>query len=158
MQEDINQAVFMIANEIFYALIDKVPDTVFECSDEIDAFKNPIYSWVDSNGEKQIRACLQMEKSTAEDLARSMYTLGETDQVTAEDVKDAFGEIANVIGGNLKSVVEDSGNLTIPRVSTEAPWISDSPLARLNLNWKGKFLIVSISDLASKAEEQGERV
>lgn len=153
MRDDMTEAVGMIANDIFYALIDKVPDTVFEWVGEFEGFKNPIYSWVDSNGNEKIRAVVYMEKETSEELTRAMYTLGPSDPVLEEDVNDAFGEIANVIGGNLKSVVEDSGNLSIPQVSTEKPWMAESPLASLILNWRGKFLVVSISDLASRTEE-----
>lgn len=153
MDETVNRAVLMIANEIFYALIDKIPDTVFEWHGEIEEFEDPVYAWVDSNGHKKIRSTIVMERSTSEDLARAMYTLGKLDSVTVADVIDAFGEIANVIGGNLKSVVEDSGNLSIPKVSRERPWMSEKPLASLILNWRGKFLVVSISDLDSRTEE-----
>ncbi|MCV0021895.1 chemotaxis protein CheX, partial [Mobiluncus curtisii] len=55
--------------------------------------------------------------------------------------------IVNVIGGNMKSIVEDSGNLVLPKVEKEKPTDQDSPLVSVNLNWKGKFLVVSISDL-----------
>ncbi|MDD7540964.1 MAG: chemotaxis protein CheX [Mobiluncus porci] len=153
LEENIRQAVTMIANEIFYALIDKVPNTVFETDAEIEPFTNPIYSWVDSKGNRKFRVVMSMEKSTSEELTRAMFTLAETDEVTEEDINDAFGEIANVVGGNLKAVVEDSGTLTIPKVSTEKPWGQDPPIVALNFNWKGNFLIISISDLASMVEE-----
>lgn len=101
MQDQISQAVSMIATELFYALIDKMPDTVFEWEGEIEEFKHPIYSWVDSNGNQKIRAMISMEKDTSEELTRAMYTIGPEDPVTQDDIHDAFGEIANVIGGNL---------------------------------------------------------
>ncbi|MCU9968001.1 chemotaxis protein CheX [Mobiluncus mulieris] len=153
MQDQISQAVSMIATELFYALIDKMPDTVFEWEGDIEEFKHPIYSWVDSNGNQRIRALISMEKATSEELTRAMYTIGSEDPVTQDDIHDAFGEIANVIGGNLKSVIEDTGNLTIPQVSLDKPWVSESPLASLTLNWRGKFLVVSVSDLALEPQD-----
>ncbi|WP_297346817.1 chemotaxis protein CheX [uncultured Mobiluncus sp.] len=147
MDQEVREAVLNIANDVFYALIDKHEGTVTEWLDEIEPFQNPVYAWVDSQGDKQLRVMLEMEDSTAKDLTRAMYRLGETDEVTEEDQQDAFGEIVNVIGGNMKSIVEDSGNLILPQVRKEKPVEPESPLISVNLYWKGKFLVVSISDL-----------
>lgn len=147
MDQEIREAVLNIANDVFYALIDKHEGTVMEWPDEIEPFQNPVYAWVDSQGDKRLRVMLEMEDSTAKDLTRAMYSLGETDEVTEEDQQDAFGEIVNVIGGNMKSIVEDSGTLILPQVRKEKPVEPESPLISVNLNWKGKFLVVSISDL-----------
>ncbi|WP_298634227.1 chemotaxis protein CheX [uncultured Mobiluncus sp.] len=147
MDQEVREAVLNIANDVFYALIDKHEGTVIEWLDEIEPFQNPVYAWVDSQGDKQLRVMLEMEDSTAKDLTRAMYRLGETDEVTEEDQQDAFGEIVNVIGGNMKSIVEDSGNLILPQVRKEKPVEPESPLISVNLYWKGKFLVVSISDL-----------
>ncbi|EFU80690.1 chemotaxis protein CheX [Mobiluncus curtisii] len=147
MDQEIREAVLNIANDVFYALIDKREGTVREWTEEIEPFQDPIYAWIESQGDKQLRVMLAMEDSTSKDLTRAMYLLGETDEVTEEDQRDAFGEIVNVIGGNMKSIVEDSGNLVLPKVEKEKPTDQDSPLNSVNLNWKGKFLVVSISDL-----------
>lgn len=156
MDQEIREAVLNIANDVFYALIDKHEGTVMEWLDELEPFQDPVYAWVDSQGDKQLRVILEMEDSTAKDLTRAMYLLGETDEVTAEDQQDAFGEIVNVIGGNMKSIVEDSGNLIIPKVGKEKPTRPESPLVSVNLNWKGKFLVISVCDLgASQDAAQG---
>lgn len=147
MDQEVRKAVLNIANDVFYALIDKHEGAVAEWLDEIEPFQNPVYAWVDSQGDKQLRVMLEMEDSTAKDLTRAMYRLGETDEVTEEAQQDAFGEIVNVIGGNMKSIVEDSGNLILPQVRKEKPVEPESPLISVNLYWKGKFLVVSISDL-----------
>ena len=135
MDQEIREAVLNIANDVFYALIDKREGTVREWTEEIEPFQDPIYAWIESQGDKQLRVMLAMEDSTAKDLTRAMYLLGETDEVTEEDQRDAFGEIVN------------SGNLVLPKVEKEKPTDQDSPLVSVNLNWKGKFLVVSISDL-----------
>ena len=147
MDQVIREAVLNIANDVFYALIDKHEGTVMEWVEPVEPFQDPIYAWVDSQGDKRLRVMVEMEDSTAKDLARAMYLLGETDEVTEEDQQDAFGEIVNVIGGNMKSIVEDSGNLIIPKVGKDKPTWPDSPLVSVNLNWKGKFLVISVSDL-----------
>lgn len=147
MDQVIREAVLNIANDVFYALIDKHEGTVMEWVEPVEPFQDPIFAWVDSQGDKRLRVMVEMEDSTAKDLARAMYLLGETDEVTAEDQQDAFGEIVNVIGGNMKSIVEDSGNLIIPKVGKDKPTWPDSSLVSVNLNWKGKFLVISVSDL-----------
>lgn len=149
MNEEIKDATLVIAGDIFEALIDKHEGTIFEWYDEMQPFEHPIYSWIDSEGPKRIRVVVTMEDETSKDLTRAMYMLNEGDPVTFEDQQDAFGEIANVICGNIKSVVPDTGALTLPNVSVTQPPVPDSPLVTLNLNWKGKFLVISISELDS---------
>ena len=78
MDQEVREAVLNIANDVFYALIDKHEGTVTEWLDEIEPFQNPVYAWVDSQGDKQLRVMLEMEDSTAKELTRAMYRLGET--------------------------------------------------------------------------------
>jgi CheY-specific phosphatase CheX len=51
---------------------------------------------------------------TAEKLAQRLLKLQE---VSAEDVADAMGELANMIGGNLKSVLPPGVILSVPTVA-----------------------------------------
>ena len=84
MDQEVREAVLNIANDVFYALIDKREGTVKEWHDEIEPFQNPVYAWVDSQGDKQLRVMLEMEDSTAKDLTRALFLLVETDEVTEE--------------------------------------------------------------------------
>lgn len=53
--------------------------------------------------------------SVAKGIACNMFA-AEMDGVTTEDVQDALGEVVNVIGGNVKGVMDNDCNLSLPCV------------------------------------------
>jgi len=58
---------------------------------------------------------------------------------------DAFGEIANVVGGNVRALLPEHVALTQPEVSRHSP-LGDSAV-RLNeaqLAWRGRPLVISL--------------
>ena len=58
---------------------------------------------------------------------------------------DAFGEIANVLGGNVKALLPEYVALTLPEVSRQSP--SGAGAVRLieaRLTWRGRQLIISL--------------
>lgn len=55
----------------------------------------------------------------AEDIACAMFDT-DLDNVTGDEAKDAIGEVANIVGGNIKGLVDTPCELTIPTV-TAAP-------------------------------------
>ena len=71
--------------------------------------------------------------SIGEDLVRR-YAAGlfdmEIDELTADDIRDALGELVNVVGGNIKGLLDDDGHstLSLPIVSGPAPLVAGSHL------------------------------
>lgn len=52
-----------------------------------------------------------------------------SDELDPADVADAFGELANVVGGNVKGLIEDaSATLSLPVVSSSPPAITGGQL------------------------------
>ena len=66
--------------------------------------------------------------------------------LTDEDVYDSLGEVANIVGGNIKALVPDAGPLGLPVVSTAVPLhgASDRLAARLDANWQGQWLTFEV--------------
>ncbi|MBH23054.1 MAG: hypothetical protein CMH57_01075 [Myxococcales bacterium] len=58
---------------------------------------------------------LTCHTSLAADLTRTMFAMEDEDP-SSEDVHDAFGELANMVGGNIKTVVGDPSHLSLPTV------------------------------------------
>ena len=56
-------------------------------------------------------------RKTARVIASTMFATNE-DHLTEEDIIDAVGEIVNMIGGNLKGVVEAESRLSLPCVGS----------------------------------------
>lgn len=59
---------------------------------------------------------LQLPSSAGGSLAALMFGIDETD-VTGEEIVDAVGELANMIGGNIKALVAQPARLSLPTVA-----------------------------------------
>lgn len=139
-----NEEISMITQDIFSALIDREPGMLLDWYDEKPEITDPLYSWVDMDGVDAARALLVTERETANDLARALLYMDADDPVADEDLVDAFGEVANVVGGNLKSLLPEPGTLSIPKVNAEPPSEAGATLiGEVLLSWKGKILIIS---------------
>src|SRR5579871_3746634 len=51
----------------------------------------------------------------AQNIARVMF-LSDDGSVTSDEIRDALGEVANMIGGNLKGIMGDEAELSLPTV------------------------------------------
>jgi chemotaxis protein CheX len=77
--------------------------------------------------------------------------------VTGDDVADALGELANIIGGNLKNMVPAPSALSLPHVviaaQAESRWPAVTEICRLSAQWLDEPVNVSV--LQSTAERSG---
>lgn len=72
-------------------------------------------------------------------LSAAMLGMGE-DEVSEMDVADTMGEIANMVGGNLKNSLPDPTLLSLPVVaqSMSPSLVKDAePVCRLGFTWQG---------------------
>jgi chemotaxis protein CheX len=78
-------------------------------------------------------------------------------EVTAADVTDALGELANVIGGNVKACLPESCALSLPYVipMAGARWPSVTEICRLDGNWRDEPVAISV--LESTVETRSGR-
>lgn len=74
--------------------------------------------------------------------------------VTPEDVTDALGELANVIGGNVKGLMPEPSALSLPVVLINGAWgwPSAIELCRLDATWLGEPVAVRV--LESSVEKE----
>ncbi len=126
-----------IAEDVFAALIDGEPGHLYPCEPAEPA--DPLYAWVDMHADVSGRVLLTVDVATAHDLARALLRLDAGEPVEDEDLVDAFGEVANVVGGNLKALLPVQGTLTLPRVGRTAPTDAGATLVeRVPLAWRGQ--------------------
>jgi chemotaxis protein CheX len=59
----------------------------------------------------------------AGEIAASMFQIP-ADEMDEAEIADAFGEVANVAGGNVKAMLPEPSTLSLPQVIVEARWIS----------------------------------
>jgi chemotaxis protein CheX len=69
------------------------------------------------------------------------------DELAEADVADAVGELANMIGGNIKSLLPGPSALTLPLVRLGGSALhlpSSTESVRLELTWQGEPVRVSV--------------
>lgn len=76
-----------------------------------------VRAWVGIDGPWRGRVQLLCGRATAAQMAAAVLGC-ESDQVAAEDVDDVLGELANVVGGAVKSLLPGSAALGLPRVES----------------------------------------
>ena len=82
---------------------------------------------------------------TAGDLTRAILQLEATEAVAQDEVGDAFAEIENVFGGNIKALLPEHVGLTLPQVSRQSPSTAGAvPLQEVGLAWRGRPLVVCL--------------
>ncbi|RBY92737.1 chemotaxis protein CheX [Blastococcus sp. TF02A-30] len=109
-----------------------------------DAPVDPVSSWVDVVGPWTGSIVLTTGRRTAEELSRALLREASPEVLEEEDVVDAFGEIANVVGGNVKAALPGPSGLSLPEVG-EAPAVRNpGDLCRIDVLWRGEPVSISV--------------
>jgi hypothetical protein len=101
-------------------------------------------SWIDLTGPWTGSVVVTTGRSTAEELARCMLKEHATPLIDAEDIADALGEIANVVGGNIKAVLPPPSALSLPKVGAAPAPRDPADVARVDVLWRGEPLSISV--------------
>jgi chemotaxis protein CheX len=132
-----------VAEDVFAALVDGEPGHL-----SLDApaeLVDPLYAWVDLHADASGRVLLAADAGTAHELARALLRLDAGEPVQDEDLVDAFGEVANVVGGNLKALLPVQGTLTLPQVGRAVSLPEGATVVeRVPLAWRGQPLDISV--------------
>ena len=136
----------MIAEEVFSAMIDGEPGHLQVRLDPPPVLVDELHAWVDVTGEAFTgRVLLSTGTEAADALTRALLDMAPEEPVTDADRADAFGEIANVVGGNVKALVPDTGVLTLPEVSRTRPRTDPAALLHeIAFDWRGNVLLLTL--------------
>jgi chemotaxis protein CheX len=113
---------------------------------------DPISSWVEVVGPWTGAVVLTCGRSTAEDLARCLLAEHAPPVLDEEDVADGLGELANVVGGNVKAVLPGPSVLGLPEVGSAPAAGPDT--CRVELLWRGQSLTISVQGSAGAPLDQ----
>src|SRR3954470_23469432 len=108
-----------IAGEAWVALVGE-DEVLVPLPGELPA--ETVSAWVDVVGPWTGSVVLTTGRQTAADLSRALLGQAAPELLDHEDVADAFGEIANVVGGNVKAALPGPSTLGLPQVG-EAPGV-----------------------------------
>ncbi|NUU16981.1 chemotaxis protein CheX [Cellulomonas humilata] len=151
--------VLAIAQEVFAAMVDGDEGLLQPWPGELPVIEDAVVAWVDLHGPWPGRAELRTSGATANDLTRALLSLPDGEVVTSLDLVDAFGEVANVVGGNVKSLLPLQGSLGLPQVAPSAPAVPGARLVQeLPLSWRGRPLVVAVWAFAQPALPEGTRL
>ncbi|TQN40801.1 chemotaxis phosphatase CheX-like protein [Blastococcus colisei] len=111
-----------------------------------------VSSWVEIVGPWTGAVVLTCGRSTAEALARCLMAEHAPPVLDADDIQDALGELANVVGGNVKAVLPGPSVLGLPEVGSVPPAghtaDASADTCRVDLLWRGQSLIVTVQGSA----------
>mgnify|MGYP001184926511 CR=1 FL=1 len=145
--------VLTIAQDMFSAMIDGEPGLVTWWGGESAIILEPVNAWVDVQSAEPVRALVTTERATAEHTTRALLGMEPEESVAGEDMQDAFGEIANVIGGNLKGLMPEGGTLTLPIVTSGPPGMPGTPAWECQLAWRAAPIVISMWHLPTDGKE-----
>ena len=101
-------------------------------------------SWVDVVGPWTGTVVLTTGRETAAGLTRALLGDHAPVELEDEDIADAFGEIANVVGGNVKASLPGPSALSLPDVG-DAPVVRNpADVCRVDVLWRGQPLSISV--------------
>ncbi|MDP5181021.1 chemotaxis protein CheX [Blastococcus sp. BMG 814] len=101
-------------------------------------------SWVDVVGPWTGSVVLTTGRATAEELSRALLREHAPEVLDDEDVADAFGELANVVGGNVKAALPGPSALSLPQVGNAPLVRNQADVCRLDVLWRGEPVAISV--------------
>jgi chemotaxis protein CheX len=107
-----------------------------------------ISAWVDITGPWTGSVVLTCAPATAAALTESVLMTRPPTVVDDEDVADALGELANVLGGNIKSVLPGESTLGLPQIGSAPPHGRLDDVRSLVGQWRGDFLTITVQGTA----------
>ena len=145
------QDVYAIAQDLFAAMVDGEDSTLTPWPEGSPLDGHDVAAWVDVTGPWTGRASLETSSAAASELARSLLRIPRTAPVAQDDVVDALGEIANIVGGNVKALLPEHGTLGLADVGGSLPdGGPPTALQRVPLRWRGRSL-VGVQDVRDRA-------
>ena len=137
-------SVYEIAQDVFVAMVDGDEGLLLPWDGEPATYDDPLVAWVEVHGPFEGRVAVTAQVSTAHALVRALLNMAADAPVSQGDLVDAFGEIANIVGGSIKALLPEQGTLSVPHVAAQAPADPSPPVQRVCLAWRGEPLDIEI--------------
>jgi hypothetical protein len=118
--------------------------------------EDPLSSWVEIVGPWSGTVVITTGRATAEDLSRALLKEHAPEVLEDEDVEDALGELANVVGGNVKAVLPGPSVLGLPEVGDAPDVIDPADVVRIDVQWRGQPLSISVQGSAGALSDPYE--
>ena len=115
-----------------------------------------VSAWVDISGPWTGSVVVSCAPATAQALTESVLMMRPPTQADDEDVADALGELANVLGGNIKSVLPGESRLGLPQIGAAPARGGLDDVRALNGQWRGQFMTITVQ--GATGAQHAERI
>jgi chemotaxis protein CheX len=136
----------MLESHDLRGLVDDIWSSLFEIPLDIDAPlpDDVVTAFVDISGGWQGRVLVATTTEGALALASQMLRIPES-RVDEADLADAIGELANIVGGSVKSCVDGQCALSLPNVSRYAPGVATADALEVLASWNDYPLCIRVA-------------
>lgn len=139
----------VITREVWTSFLDGDPAGLAAGGSEIDGER--VTGCVHLSGAYVGSIMLACSAAAARDAAAALFSMQPGD-VTHTEVVDAIGELANMVGGNVKSMLPGPSVLSLPAVVHGQLAVPGAQVVReVKLSWRGQPLAVSLWQQAVQA-------
>jgi chemotaxis protein CheX len=101
---------------------------------------------------------VECSNETARHAAAALLAM-ELDELTGDDLVDAVGELANIVGGNVKSTLPAACVVSLPQVvmgaGARSRWPGATQVCELLAMWQGEMISISVWQSRAEAGEGG---
>jgi chemotaxis protein CheX len=115
-----------------------------------------VSAWVDIVGPWTGSVVVTCAPATAQALTESVLMMRPPTQADDEDVADALGELANVLGGNIKSALPGESRLGLPQIGSAPARGGLDDVCALNGQWRGQFMTITVQ--GASGAQHAERI
>lgn len=94
--------------------------------DEVAPTAAPAMAYVELEGAFDGKVALQLSPASLTKAACEMFAIS-PEEVTEAQLEDVTKELANMVGGNIKCLVEQPTRLSIPQLTEPQTWFAHNP-------------------------------
>jgi chemotaxis protein CheX len=103
-----------------------------------------VSAWVQITGPWRGAVVVTCDEPTAIGLTECLLRARPPAVIEPEDVADALGELANVLGGNVKAALPGPSSLGLPETGPTPPAARPDDLCRVDAQWRGQHLTITV--------------
>lgn len=119
-----------------------------------DPVADGVSAWITVSGPWTGAVVLTCSAAATEGLARAVLRLAPEEEALAEDVEDVLRELANILGGNVKSLLPGPSSLGLPETGT--PPVAGPDSSTVAAGWRGHPLTITVQGAHNPTQQAPE--
>jgi chemotaxis protein CheX len=142
------EELLSIADMVWASYLDPVGEHPLEVDPVPGTSVTDVVATVAISGAWDGRVLLSFSPLAAKRATAALMGVEEADEVSDEDVTDSVGELANIVGGSVKSLMPQPTVLSLPAVSHGAFPELGGEVCRLTGAWMGEPVSIAVHEVA----------